>query len=322
MSTPAVLDVPRTIGERSFFNPENHLSDIAHIPSDQLNLAFPLLLNSKMEQTALVPADSITSSSVHVHGTTFEWLSSMDSTLWSRLPVRDYRLVDQADHRRALLTGALNHLADAHPDSFEVIKRYVRIIGWMEMCPPGETKIASASCPTLPFAVFTSDLGPRELPPRTVTQSDCQRILAENLLHEATHQRINFYLLENDVLVEDYDSATATKVDIAWRQGLAQSQWEVDRVFHAALVYNEVLRYRLREIQDPSCDPVARAAFCEAGDAGISAVRFLADSLLGFERYFTDFGFDLVRSLIQRTDTVAEVWTSMRADQQRAGVPG
>jgi hypothetical protein len=195
------------------------------------------------------------------------------------------------------------------------------MIGWMEMCPPGQTKIASASCPTLPFAIFTSDLGPRELPPRTVTQSDCHRILAENFLHESTHQRINFYLLETDILVEDYNSATAAKIDIAWRKGLAQSQWEVDRVLHAALVYNELLRYRLREIQDPSCDPVSRAAFCEAGDAGVNAVRFLADSLLAFQRYFTDFGFELVRSLVRRTDMVAELWQNARTGQQRADAP-
>jgi len=317
MTDQVTADIPRTIAPESFFNIGNYESELAGIPAAEFNAAFPVLLNSRMGESVFTGPGSggVLSSGIEAGGSTFGWLLGMDPSLWESLPVRRYRPAEPTGHRRDLLTSALAHLARAHPDLFALVRSYVRMICWLSVPPPEKLQIASASAPTLPFTIFTSDLGPRDLPPGTVTESDCHRVLAENLLHETTHQRISFHLLEADVLAEDYDSATAAKVEIAWRKGKQQSEWEVDRVLHAAIVYNEVLRYRLREIQDASCDPVSLAAFREAGDAATGSVTFLADSLLGFERYFTGYGVEIVRGLRQRTAKIVSAWQECRAGQ-------
>jgi hypothetical protein len=307
-SRTSTTEIPRTIAEDSFFNIKNHSAKLSNIAAEDYNLRFPLLLNSFMRRspTDETLADRSRTIKIGLRGDSFDWLSEIDPSVWETLLVRNYELAELTEHRRQLLHDALEHLYQHHPESYEYVRTFVKLIGWLVVTDDSEVRISSGSAPTLPYAVFVSDVGVKEIPPKTSATKDSARLLAENLLHEATHQRITFHLLEHPVLAKGYDTKTAKKIDIGWRKG--QNKWEPDRALHASIVYNEILRYRMRELRDLDCDESARQAFYEGAERGTKAITFLTESLLDSQEYFTEYGMELIETQAVLASAVATEW--------------
>lgn len=142
-------------------------------------------------------------------------------------------------------------------------------------------------------------------PPNTVSERTSHLYLAENLLHEGTHQSISFHVLQHQVFDDRYSSTTSPKIEIRWRagQGEARNQyWEIDRAFHATCVYNQLLRFRQSELRRDDLTPDERANFRSAYDEGLPAVRYLMRELELLTAYFTPHGRDLLADLRQQTD--------------------
>jgi hypothetical protein len=146
---------------------------------------------------------------------------------------------------------------------------------------------------------------PESRPPNTVSTEPSHLFLAENLLHEAVHQSVSFHVLQHQVFADGYSSKTSPKIEIAWRatQGVARNQcWEVDRAFHATCVYNQLLRFRRRELDRDDLTTNERASFQAAYDEGMPAVRYLMGQLELLDEHFTVHGRELLADLRRQTN--------------------
>ena len=171
-----------------------------------------------------------------------------------------------------------------------------------------DSQITSSSFPVLPLCVFISDKALHHIPPNSISQEPSYRFLAENLYHEAVHQAVNMNLLIHEIFIEDYDSAKSPKVEIPWRynQVKRNQYWELDRTFHATVVYSQVIQYRLAQLNDLNLIPFEREAFEEATKAGIEAATYLSQSLLNNKQYFTEKGAELIEDLALEIEKVSQ----------------
>jgi hypothetical protein len=125
------------------------------------------------------------------------------------------------------------------------------------------------------------------------------RFLAENFYHEAVHQLVNAHLLFGRLVPEDFSSETSPKIPISWRATASprNREWEIDRVLHAAVVYESMIGYRAAQLTDPTIHPWERAAFEEANAIAVPNLSFLATSLRQHTGALTDEGAEVARHL-------------------------
>jgi len=314
----AVMSVtmPLTVPSDSFYHIQNHQSELNEIPADQREVLFPFLLNAKYMNSRLSPQTrQLRGTEIKVRNFSLCWLTGTpDPILWEQL-VPGQKLGELTDHRRELVVRALEHLADRHPDAFDVVRNFVRLICWVDLVPDlkGDEPIGGGTSPLLPLTVFMSNSAMRGLAPNTAAAHRSPRILAENFLHEATHNRLGIYIAEEDVFVESYDAETSPMLDIVWHYEPDGShpKWALDRALHAACVYNELFEYRMRELADEGCESYERDAFIEASAVGARAVDHLTQHLLCHQDQFTGTGVEFITEVRRRTVNVLARWAQM-----------
>lgn len=190
-----------------------------------------------------------------------------------------HRLSEPEEKMQELFLDALL-LAQQLPDEMEVIARFSPCFGYLKLVEDKEKPITSCSLPDFPMISFFSEVATRHIPPTSVLESGSKVLLAENLFHESVHQMVNFSILTNGLLRKDFDSSTSPMVDIPWRvdaNGRA-TQWQVDRVLHAASVYTKLLgwRHKILQITD---DSLASDLIVEANNQAVTSASKLLKAL-------------------------------------------
>ncbi|GAA2780477.1 hypothetical protein ACFQ0M_49275 [Kitasatospora aburaviensis] len=272
--------------------------------------ALPFALMERLVKSGTPYAEharALHSDSVHVSGAGFDWFDGeLPGQIADEISLSDYEIVEHTDERRAALSLALQRLASVHPEGFARVREFVRGLLWVGLKPGVRaSSLTSSSDPALPYVIVFSEKARHHIPPNTVSPEPSPLFLAENLLHEGTHQSISFHVLTHQVFADGYSSKTSPKIEIAWRaaQGVARNQfWEVDRAFHATCVYNQLLRFRRIELDRDDLTAGERASFQAAYDEGLPAVRYLMDQLEVLGEHFTVHGQALLADLRHQTD--------------------
>ncbi|MEV5983784.1 hypothetical protein AB0L85_02015 [Streptomyces sp. NPDC052051] len=252
-------------------------------------------------------ARSLRSDNVTVAGASFDWFDAeLPGEIASEINLADYEIVQHTHERRAALTQALDRLSLVHPKEFARMREFVRGLLWVGLKPGVRmSSLTSSSDPALPYVIVFSEKARHHIPPNTVSPEPSHLFLAENLLHEGTHQSISFHVLQHQVFADGYSSKTSPKIEIAWRatQGVARNQfWEIDRAFHATCVYNQLLRFRRTELGRDDLTPDERASFQSAYAEGLPAVRYLMRELELLSAHFSSHGVELLADLRRQTD--------------------
>ncbi|GAA3378776.1 hypothetical protein GCM10020367_59660 [Streptomyces sannanensis] len=272
--------------------------------------ALPFALMERLVKSGTPYAEharALRSESVNVSGAGFDWFDAeLPGQIADEISLSDYEIVEHTDERRAALSQALERLASVHPQGFARVREFVRGLLWVGLKPGVRTSsLTSSSDPALPYVIVFSEKARHHIPPNTVSPEPSHLFLAENILHEGTHQSISFHVLQHQVFADGYSSKTSPKIEIAWRatQGVARNQfWEVDRAFHATCVYNQLLRFRRVELDRDDLTTNERACFQAAYDEGMQAVRYLMDRLEALGEHFAVHGRELLVDLRHQTD--------------------
>ncbi|MFI8105961.1 hypothetical protein [Streptomyces sp. NPDC086023] len=296
----------------SFFDLGRDDPALTRLREDGAQQALPFALMERLVKSGIPYAEharALPSDRLDVAGAAFDWFDGiLHEQIAKEINLGTYEILEHTVVRRASLISALERLASVHPEGFARVHEFVRGLLWVGLQPgTGGSSLTSSSDPALPYVVMFSDKALLHIPPNTVSTEPSPRFLAENILHEGVHQAVSFHVLTHQVFADGHSSQTSPKVEIAWRavQGVERNQfWEVDRVFHATYVYNQVLRFRLRELARDDLTANERTCFQAAYDDGMPAVRYLMDQLDHLGRYFTAHGHALLADLRHQTDAL------------------
>jgi hypothetical protein len=251
-------------------------------------------------------ARALRSDTVHVSGLGLDWFEGdLPHQIADDINLGNYEIAEHTEERRATLVQALERLASIHPEGFARVRTFVRGLLWVKLKPGClGASLTSSSDPVLPYVIVVSDKAQHHIPPNTVSPEPSHVFLAENVLHEAVHQSVSFHIAQRRVFVDGYSSATSPRIEIAWRrQGPVSNQyWEVDRAFHAALVYHQLLRFRRAELGQDDLTAGQRSSLQDAHDESLPALRYLMDQLDLMDEHFTPHGRELLSGLRLRTD--------------------
>ncbi|RAG80678.1 hypothetical protein DN069_36905 [Streptacidiphilus pinicola] len=218
-----------------------------------------------------------------VAGERFWWVTPVgDERLSEEVALQGHRVVTPHALMRRAVVDALGVLAEA-PWAFAMVRTYITSFAQVELVRPeaGQRPVTSCSLPDIPLCVFFSRSALRHVPPLSVSTHDSVHLLAENLYHEAVHQYVNHQIITDAVLLDSYDSRTSPMVDIAWRRkpdGSPQ-QWQVDRVYHAAMVYGHLTAWRLRALRQVELDEPTRRTVRQAAHDSLAALTDLLGAL-------------------------------------------
>ncbi|MBD0692779.1 hypothetical protein [Streptomyces sp. CBMA123] len=294
----------------SFFDLDRKDPDLTRLREQGAEPALPFALMERLVKTGVPYAEharSLRSETVTVAGMTFDWYEAeLPGEIADEINLTDYEIVSHTDERRTALTQALDRLSLVHPEGFARVREFVRGLLWVGLKPGVRvSSLTSSSDPALPYVIVFSDKASRHIPPNTVSEQPSHLYLAENLLHEGTHQSISFHVLQDQVFADGYSSRTSPKIEINWRAGQGEDRnrfWEIDRAFHATAVYNQLLRFRQTELRRDDLTPAERASFQSAYDEGLPAVRYLMRELELLTEHFTAHGRELLADLRGQTD--------------------
>ncbi|MFD8696463.1 hypothetical protein [Kitasatospora purpeofusca] len=298
------------VPDGSFFDLHRKDPDLIRLREQGAEIALPFALMERLTKSGTPYAEharSLRSEPVTVAGAAFDWFDArLPAEIADEISLTDYEIVPHTEARRAALTQALDRLSLVHPEGFDRVREFVRGLLWVGLKPGVRaSSLTSSSDPALPYVIVFSDKASRHIPPNTVSERASHLYLAENLLHESTHQSISFHVLQHQVFDDRYSSTTSPRIEIRWRagQGEARNQyWEIDRAFHATCVYNQLLRFRQSELRRDDLTPDERASFQSAYDEGLPAVRYLMRELELLTAYFAPHGRDLLADLRRQTD--------------------
>ncbi|WP_391205461.1 hypothetical protein [Psychrobacillus sp. L4] len=239
-------------------------------------------------------------------------LTQLPDEVWDNLPIKSHELISPTEEQENELSLALNHLSENYPVGYELFSKFARTIAWVRLKDEfkgKDSQITSSSFPILPLCIFVSDKAQHHIPPNSVSKESSYRFLAENLYHEAVHQAVNMNLLMFDIFVDNYNSQDSPKIEIPWRynQVKRNQYWELDRTFHATVVYSQMIRYRLNQINDTKLKVFERVAFEGSIISGLEAASYLSKSLLNCEQYFTEKGTELIKDLALDIDSIGKI---------------
>ncbi|MGA5818066.1 hypothetical protein ACPC54_09425 [Kitasatospora sp. NPDC094028] len=306
MSTTIATRVPAG----SFFDLDRKDPDLIRIREQGAEPALPFVLMERLVKSGTPYAKharSLRSEPVTVAGASFDWFdATLPGEIADEINLTNYEIAEHTAERRTALTQALDRLSLVHPDGFAHLREFVRGLLWVGLKPGvRSSSLTSSSDPALPYVIVFSEKARHHIPPNTVSPEPSPLFLAENLLHEGTHQSISFHILQHQVFAEGYSSQESPKIEIEWRtgQGIARNQfWEVDRAFHATCVYNQLLRFRRTELDRRDLTADERSCFQAAYDEGLPAVRFLMRELELLSDQFSPHGVELLADLRRQTD--------------------
>ena len=261
---------------------------------------------------------SIDGEKLKVGNDTFFMITKLPEMIWNKLPITSHEILQATKEQKELLSMALHHLKRNYSRAYQLIKEFVRSIVWVRIRKnfvDKDTQITSASFPIMPLCIYISDKATFHIPPNSLSTIQSFRFLAENLYHEAVHQVINMNLLLCDIFNENYDSKTSAKIEIPWRntQAIRNQYWELDRVFHAAIVYSQMLKFRISELHESSLHHEERKIFEEAAASGLQSAQHLSESLLSHKDSFTSVGIKLIEELANDIHDTAKKWNHIQS---------
>ncbi|MFE2349750.1 hypothetical protein ACWEPB_34930 [Kitasatospora cineracea] len=294
----------------SFFDLTRSDPELTRLREEGAESVLPFVLMGRILRSGTPYAEqarALRSEQVTVAGVTFDWFDAeLPREIADDINLANYRIVEHTEERRTALTAALDRLSLVHPEGFERMREFVRGLLWMGLEPGVRaSSLTSSSDPALPYVIVFSDKARHHIPPNTVSPQPSSLFLAENLLHEGTHQSIALHIHQHQVFADGYSSASSPKIEIAWRagQGVARNQaWEIDRAFHATCVYSQLLRFRRTELDRDDLTAGERASFRSAYDEGLLAARYLMRELENLAGHFTPHGTELLAGLRQQLD--------------------
>ncbi|WP_329585498.1 hypothetical protein OG500_33005 [Kitasatospora sp. NBC_01250] len=294
----------------SFFDLDRKDPDLIRLREAGAESALPFALMERLVKSGTRYAEharSLRSDNVTVAGANFDWFDAeLPGEIADEINLTDYEIVQHTDERRAALTQALDRLSLVHPEGFARVREFVRGLLWVGLKPDVRTSsLTSSSDPALPYVIVFSEKARHHIPPNTVSEQPSHLFLAENILHEGTHQSVSFHVLQHQTFADGYSSKTSPKIEIKWRagQGVVRNQfWEVDRAFHATCVYNQLLRFRRIELDRDDLTANERECFQAAYGEGLPAVRYLMRELELLSGQFSPHGVDLLADLRHQTD--------------------
>lgn len=201
------------------------------------------------------------------------------------------------------IDGALSLLA-GQPQFFELVSTFVNTIIPLETTLTDP--ITSATLPDIPFGVFISPRALVHIPPLSIATGPSNAILAENLVHEATHNMVSKDLLTQELISPDYDSSTSEKIAIPWREDMGSS-WELDRMLHAAIVYTRLGMWRDHVLSGAvELNEDERATFAGSREESAGPVQFLIRTVRDYPGFLTDEGRDY---FVEATDSSSPMLT-------------
>ncbi|MGW5349505.1 hypothetical protein ACWERV_03170 [Streptomyces sp. NPDC004031] len=306
MSTTIATRVP----PGSFFDLTRSDPELAQLREAGAAQALPFALMGRILRSDTSYAEharALRSERLTAAGATFDWYDAeLPREIADEVNLADYRIMEHTDERRAELTAALVRLSVVHPKGFGRMREFVRGMLWVGLRPGVHaSSLTSSSDPALPYVIMFSDKARHHIPPNTVSTDPSPRFLAENLLHEGTHQSVALHIHQHQVFADGYSSEASPKIQIAWRagQGIARNQfWEIDRAFHATCVYGQLLQFRRSELDRDDLTANERASFQSAYDEGLSAARYLTRELDTLGEHFTRHGVELLTGLRRQID--------------------
>lgn len=153
--------------------------------------------------------------------------------------------------------------------------------------------VTSCTFPSMPFSIFLSEKALFHIPPKNIFSNNSLVLLAENIYHEAVHCAINYQILYDDIFVEEYDNKTSEKINIPWRQNQIEERnknWEIDRVYHATIVYKNVIDFRKNILFSNFIDEKEKEFISDTIYSAIESYNFLLKELNSKSKYFTKNG--------------------------------
>ena len=239
---------------------------------------------------------------IEVGGHGLYWgTTDISSLVFAVLPLEGHRFARPVERHEKFLVNALRLLNGLDGPFSESVHAYLSILIWLEESEASVESLTCSSFPALPHCSFITDKALRHILPDTILPEDSPWALAENLYHESLHQQLSATILQEDILSDAYDARSAPRISVPWRN----SEWEIDRVFHALYVYSRLLPMREQYARSRDLDPLAAFYIPEAIQEGRAALAYLAEALRGFDSYFTDTGKGLVTQIVNEARKVA-----------------
>ncbi|GIH98191.1 hypothetical protein [Planobispora takensis] len=245
-----------------------------------------------------------------VAGERFWWIHpSGDGDLNREVGLEGHRVTSPDEPIRRRVHEALTALSGV-PWAFAMVRTYITSFALIELDEhaAGQRPITSCSLPDIPLCMFFSRVALKHIPPLSVSLEESVLLLAENIYHESVHQHVNHQIITEGVFTGDYDSRTSPLVDISWRKKSDGSpqQWQLDRVFHAAMVYGHLIAWRLRILRHGGTDDLTRRTIHQASVDSLTVVSELSAALQAHASAFSSTGAMRVGELIGLTQVFQE----------------
>ncbi|OUB98421.1 hypothetical protein BK784_16875 [Bacillus thuringiensis serovar medellin] len=297
MTVSGIINV--NIPENSFFDYKNNNINSYNNNLDALSLFFKMKNITELEKGFI---NSIEGEELVIDDDKYYGIYKVDPKLLNYTPIQSHNIVKPSPNEKNIFINAMKHLKNNFPDGYKLVQEFVKIIIWVslkEEYKGRDSQITSSSFPSMPFGIFLSNKAEFHIPPNNIAENISFRYLAENIFHEAIHQAVNMNILLNDILVNDYNSKNSPKIEIPWRHSQAKRNqyWEIDRTYHATVVYSQLIKYRFTQLNDNSISKKEKEFFKEACYNGVEAALYLSDCLLKQKEFFTELGVNLIQEL-------------------------
>lgn len=266
-------------------------------PLQKVSVLFEML-----DDKGKISLSGIEHTKLKVGSSEFIWVhGDLPAAIQESLPITSHRIAGFSKSRFEFLKAAYEHLRINHPGAFDLVANFSPVITWAELKPEflgKDSLITSSSFPALPLVSWISDKALRHIPPNNISDQPEVHILAENIFHEAIHQRVNLTLLTREIFVDDFEASTAPKLPIAWRsnQSSRQQNWELDRVLHAIFVYSGLVEYRGTERSRGDHAAIQAGFLDRALSSGRDALNYLIRGLFSHGEWFTSEGQGMLKA--------------------------
>ncbi|WP_300074377.1 hypothetical protein [uncultured Ruegeria sp.] len=226
----------------------------------------------------------------------------MPRALLDSLGLHDHESAGANEDLAQALRDALKLLQDIEPHFFQAVIDGIDTLIPVQLREGAKARapLTSITIPCFPMTSFFSTNALRHLAPGALTEQDDIAVLAENLLHESIHQRVNLTIIEKRVLRPDFSSENSPKIPIPWRQTATEArnrEWELDRCLHAFAVYVGVYPFRKAVAERRNVASSTRQTFLQSLDQAKKSMRFLGQALTERRHLFDQDGQDLILEL-------------------------
>lgn len=169
-------------------------------------------------------------------------VSGFPDFIFAKLPLSGHFQATYKEYQEQYLREALAELDVLGNQYAENVLEFSSLLIWLEidLCHPPKAPVTSVTLPSFPHCSFITSRALYHIPPLFVFSRKSAYALCENLYHESLHQQMTATLLQEDILTEEYDPKTTSKIYIPWRK----TSWEPDRVLHASFVYTNLIQMR------------------------------------------------------------------------------